>query len=324
MLALLLAYVSPYVPPKATWFFAFFGLGFPFLLVINALFFFMWLAFKPKYAVMSGLFLALGFGAIQRAIGFNPADTTSEGFEVMTYNIGKTREDFHYKDRQDKIDRFQRFIANRQPDIICIQERLPKHLDYYKQIFLGYNLHPNSETGTTIYSKYPFVKTGNLAFDTYSHNATWADIKIKGSIFRIYAVHLSSNYVPKLSDNVKEIWDDSKSILDRYNHHAIKRVDQLKEILAHAEQSPYPVVISGDFNDVPQSYVYRMISEEYQDAFTVCGKGLGQTFNSKFWGLRIDYSFASEEAKILDHKIVRSPISDHYPVVTTIALDPKT
>jgi len=273
---------------------------------------------------MSALFLALGFGAMQKTVGFNNTVADQAGFNVMTYNIGKTRVDFHYKNRQEKIDRFKNFINKEQPDIICLQERLPRHLKYYEQIFGGYHLHPDSDIGTAIYSKFPVLDAGNIAFNTKSHNATWADLDIKGKVFRIYSLHLSSNRVPNLTDNYEEIWEESKYILDKYNEHAIKRVEQLKEVLAHAKLSPHPVIINGDFNDVPLSYVYKMIDADYQDAFTECGQGLGQTFNSKFIGLRIDFSFASEQVQILKHEILDSPISDHYPVVTTIALNPKT
>jgi len=67
-----------------------------------------------------------------------------------------------------------------------------------------------------------------------------------------------------------------------------------------------------------------MIRQKYRDAFVESGQGIGQTFKSRFFGLRIDYSFASETVEILDHEILKSPISDHFPVVTTIATKPRT
>lgn len=320
---MLFAYISPFVAPSATGIFSFFGLGYPFIMVTNILFFFFWLAFKPKYALLPALFLALGFGAVKRTIGFNPAVDNQKGLTVMTYNIGKTRIDFHHKNRNEKIEAFRSFIQKEQPDVICIQERLPRHLKYYTKIFTGYELYPDSDIGTAIYSKYPILNAGNIAFNTKSHNATWIDIEAKGKKFRIYSMHLSSNRVPNLTDNVKEIWDESKYILDKYNVHAVMRVNQLKEVLAHAESSPYPVIFNGDFNDVPQSYVYKLIDEKYKDAFLEKGQGLSQTFKSRFLGLRIDYTFTDESVIILDHDILKTPISDHYPVVTTIGLDGK-
>ncbi len=280
----------------------------------------MWLAIKPKNALLSGLILLLGFNALQKAIGFNPANNADADLSIMTYNIGKTRIDFHYKGREKKIKKFKNFIQKEQPEVICIQERLPKHLDYYKQIFTGYNLHPDSDIGTAIYSKHPIINGGNIPFNTKSHNATWADIEVDKKKIRIYSIHLSSNRVTNLTDDIKEIFDESKYILSKYNEHAKVRATQLKQVLDHAAQSPYPVIINGDFNDVPQSYIYKMIDEDYKDAFREGGRGLMQTYIGRFIGLRIDFSFVSEDLKVLNHDIIKTNLSDHYPLVTTLDL----
>lgn len=320
VVALIFAYVSPYIPPAATWFFSIFGLGYPFILILNLCFLFFWLAFQPKYALLPGLFLLLGFTPLQKAIGFNEAQQSAEAVSIMTYNIGKTRIDFHKKGKEKKIEAFKKFIQKEKPDIICIQERLPRHLKIYKKIFKGYELHPDSDIGTAIYSKYPIVRSGNIPFNTKSHNATWADIKFKNQILRIYSLHLSSNRVTNLTDDIKEIFDKSKHILSKYNEHAIIRKKQLDKVLAHAKKSPHPVVINGDFNDVPQSYIYNMVAKRYKDAFRARGRGLMQTFIGRFIGLRIDFTFVDKKIEILSHDIIKTQLSDHYPVVTTLDL----
>ncbi|MGA0232338.1 MAG: endonuclease, partial [Saprospiraceae bacterium] len=50
-----LAYLSPFVNPNLTWFFSFFGLGFPILLILNLGFILLWLMLKPKYVLLSAL-----------------------------------------------------------------------------------------------------------------------------------------------------------------------------------------------------------------------------------------------------------------------------
>lgn len=270
--------------------------------------------------MLPGLFLLLGFTPLQKAIGFNSADDATEAIDIMTYNIGKTRVDFHKKGKEKKINTFKKFIKKEEPDIICIQERLPRHLKIYKKIFTGYELHPDSDIGTAIYSKYPIVRGGNIPFNTKSHNATWADIQFDDQILRIYSLHLSSNRVTNLTDDIKEIYDESRLILSKYNEHAIIRKTQLEKVLKHAAKSPHPVVINGDFNDVPQSYIYNMIDKDYVDAFRAKGRGLMQTYIGRFIGLRIDFTFVNEGIEILKHDIIKTHISDHYPVVTTLDL----
>lgn len=321
VVGLVLAYISPFINPEITGLFAIFGLGYPFILVVNIMFLVFWLLFKRKYIWLPLLGLLLGFFPIRRTIAVKLDDKKADGLSVMTYNIGKTRIDFHYKkSKRKKIDRFKKFLSDTSPDIICVQERFPYHYDYYKEIFDGYSVFPDYKLGTCIYTKLPIVNSGNIPFNTQYHNGTWADIKVGKDTCRFYSVHLSSNRVPNLTDNVKEIWEESKYILNKYNEHAQQRVSQLQQVLDHAQQSPHPVVINGDFNDVPQSYIYSMIDAKYEDAFLSSGLGLAQTFKSRFLGLRIDYTFTDKDVKVLDQQILDTPISDHLPVVTTLDL----
>ena len=321
VVGLIFAYISPFINPEITGFFAIFGLGYPFILVVNVLFLLFWLLFKRKYILLPLLGLLLGFFPLRRTIALKLDDKKEAGLSVMTFNIGKTRIDFHNKKkRQPKIDRFKKFLKKTSPDIICVQERFPYHYDHYKEIFKDYAVFPDYKLGTCIYTKLPIVNSGNIPFDTQYHNGTWADIKVDKDTFRFYSVHLSSNRVPNLTDNVKEIWEESKYILDKYNEHAQQRVSQLQKVLDHAQKSPHHIIINGDFNDVPQSSVYRMIDEKYKDAFLSSGLGLAQTFRSRFLGLRIDYAFTDPSIKVLDQKIIDTRISDHLPVVTTLGL----
>ena len=91
---------------------------------------FAWLAIKPRYALLSGLLLVLGFGAITRTIGLHSADP-GEGITLMTYNIGKTRIDFHNKGKEKKISRFKSFIQKQKPDI-CLLYTSPSPRDRQK------------------------------------------------------------------------------------------------------------------------------------------------------------------------------------------------
>ncbi|MBT8234322.1 MAG: endonuclease/exonuclease/phosphatase family protein [Bacteroidia bacterium] len=312
------AYLSPFVDPHITGFFGFFGLGFPILLICHIIFLVFWLVVKPKKSILSIIILALGYGHCTKAIGFNKPQKEEAGIEIMSYNIGYTRRLLHGKTSKSKKNAFIKFIKDENPDIICLQERAHYQFDIYEDIFDGYTLHPDKKIGTAIYTKLPIVNKGNITFDTKAHNATWIDVKYKKQILRVYSVHLSSNKVRKFSDNLKEMWDESMHILDKYNTHAKIRVNQIKEILAHAKTSKYPVVITGDFNDIPQSYIYNMMTKEYCDAFVERGSGLGKTFKTIIPGLRIDFAFVSNKLNVLEHEILKTDLSDHYPILTKV------
>ncbi|MEM8906288.1 MAG: endonuclease/exonuclease/phosphatase family protein, partial [Bacteroidota bacterium] len=92
------------------------------------------------------------------------------------------------------------------------------------------------------------------------------------------------------------------------------RAQQAHLVAEHVRNSPYPVMICGDFNETPLSYVYRILSAPLQDAFKQKGSGLGTTYAGKIPALRIDYILADRRLKILDHQILYKSYSDHYPV----------
>jgi len=83
---------------------------------------------------------------------------------------------------------------------------------------------------------------------------------------------------------------------------------------------PHPVLLCGDFNDVPNSYTYFHIKGNLQDAFLQKGFGIGRTYTSLSPTLRIDYLLASDHFRVLQCKKVELPYSDHYPVITDVAL----
>ncbi len=90
------------------------------------------------------------------------------------------------------------------------------------------------------------------------------------------------------------------------------------------EKGQGKVLLVGDFNMTPDNLTYHLITEQFHDAFALCGGGPGFTFPSegrrmtKLIGpvLRIDYLFLPDEvacssARVLDE----SGHSDHRPVL---------
>ncbi|NHX22368.1 endonuclease, partial [Escherichia coli] len=62
---------------------------------------------------------------------------------------------------------------------------------------------------------------------------------------------------------------------------------QVEQIRLAVEKSPYPVVLGGDFNAVPNSYEYYYLSQNMTDSFLEVGKGLGTTFHDYKFPIRI-------------------------------------
>ena len=81
------------------------------------------------------------------------------------------------------------------------------------------------------------------------------------------------------------------------------------------------IVVAGDFNDIPSSWLYAQVSKYLNDTYRDKGIGICRTYNGNgFPHFRIDYVFHSKEFQTLSYKRIKTDISDHYPVITSLEL----
>ena len=96
----------------------------------------------------------------------------------------------------------------------------------------------------------------------------------------------------------------------------MKRGVQAERVKEELNQSPYPVIVCGDFNDVPGSYTYETMRGNLRDAFVERGYGLGRSYNFLAPTLRIDYIFFNDSVlHAIGFRSPRTKLSDHNPVI---------
>ena len=99
-----------------------------------------------------------------------------------------------------------------------------------------------------------------------------------------------------------------------------RRPKQVDQVFSDIENCPVEAFVCGDFNDNPMSYTYYRMMRDRKDAFVEAGEGFGATY-ARLWPLlRIDYVLCPKSCNVLEHDIPRIELSDHYPVITEIAL----
>ena len=82
-------------------------------------------------------------------------------------------------------------------------------------------------------------------------------------------------------------------------------------------EKDYSLVICGDFNDVPYSYVYNTMLGDLVDGFKECGSGWMYTFRGRK-SVRIDYIFHDKSVSGLTYYKLDLSYSDHYPVLMKV------
>ncbi len=317
---LLLSYILPYIEPKKFDFLSVLSLGVPVLILVNLLFLLYWLLKVKKQLLLSLIALILGYSNVISLYKFSASKQIddSKNISVMSYNV-RLFNAFEWLPDKDVNKKIAEFIKDKNPDILCLQDyRSDKAVSlegYYKyENVSGKNI----KNGQAIFSKYPIIHSGSVEFpDTYN-NAIFVDVVKKNDTIRIYNVHLQSL---KIDINNEEILNETSEKLVNSVSNTFKiQQEQTELFLEHKKQSPYKMIICGDFNNTAYSYVYKRIKGDLQDAFVEAGNGFGRTYNFKFFPVRIDFILVDNAFEVNRFKTYDVELSDHYPVMSSVKI----
>ena len=325
-----IAYVLPFLAPKIFPILSVLTLFMPLFFIFNGLFFVYWAVQFKKRMILSGLVLLMGITFINKFYKFSTKDypEADKDFSVMSYNV-RLFNVFKWLDRDDVPEHILAFINDKNPDIVCIQEfsnsaNLDLKVYRHRYIFMGGN---KIKTGQAIFSKFPIIDQGNIAFPNSNNNVVFADIKKGKDIIRVYNMHLQSI---KISPDVNEINENidainqgkSQKLFNRISI-AFKQQQQQAEIIKeHKKDCPYPIIICGDLNNSAFSYVYRNIKGKLKDAFEEAGKGFGPTYKFRYYPARIDYIFADDNMTVKKFEsFPEFENSDHYPIMAKLSME---
>lgn len=349
IITLLLCYLATVTNPAKYWYFAFFGLSYPFILLANLVFVVYWLIRKKWYAIISLFTILIGYQSLTYTIGFRgktnpPLTKDSSAIKLMTYNV------HYFKKFGAELDTSTRngilnLIKKEKPDVIGIQEFFTrkkgkydikdslieildtKHFYYKPSIDNGYE-----SSGIAVFSKFPIINKGIVELDdpNSGNGGIWVDIKKEGKIFRAFIVHLASisfqpedyNYLTKLKADLAPQEDvvSGKRIARRLKDAFIKRSHQVRLLKSYTDSCTTPYIIMGDFNDTPVSYTLNTLTKGMKNAFNEKGSGLAITYNGEFPNFQIDYILCTPHFDIKSYNIIKESYSDHYPITSNVSL----
>lgn len=349
VLLFLAACMAPYISPAWFWPISFITLAFPFLLGILVIFLGGWLFFNYRYALLSLIALLLGWKSISAFVAFkmpsgNKAATGGNTLTVMSYNVSQFG---LYREKDSKYNRQAMFamIKKQELDIACFQdfytsekkndfnnrEDISREMELpYRYFSSDFNRDGMQHWGSIIYSRFPIIASDKVKMSDgpKSESLIYADIVRNQDTLRIINMHLESyrfnekdySAIRKIKNQEDTGLKATKSIIQKMRDAYIRRSQQADIVGNFIRQSPYPVIVCGDFNDTPASYTYFTIKGDLQDAFLQKGFGIGRTFTGLAPTLRIDYVFVSNHFKVNSFRKINSDLSDHYPVITSLSL----
>lgn len=319
--ALLISYLAPFVDPADFWPVSFFGLFYKPILLLNVTLLLVWIVRRKRRWMYNAFFILIGFQFIARSIQFNESTHSADDIKICTFN---TSVQMVYEDGNTSKE-IDQYLSAQEYDVAILIEWLDKKGNinsktYPHQQFVRLNSKQNRhDYGIKLVSKHKIINWERIKYDHFTNNmAAYFDIDVDGTIIRFMATHLQSNGVSSRDYHTLvnvEVGDEYKNyalnFAKRLQKLIIRRSNQTKTILETIEDSPYPVIILGDFNDTPQSFTYQTLKKGRKDAFVEKGNGWGATYLKPFPIMRIDYILHDEELTCTSYKCISNIKSDH-------------
>jgi len=316
------------------------------------LFILFWLFVKPRWSLVSLIAIVLAYKPITAIIPLRFASSFTKQkqdstLRIMSWNV-EHFDILEHKTRPEIKQQMLELVKDYQPDIACFQEMvgsdtiasainyIPEMMSQMSMSYFNYSFNRKIDFdgkhhfGIICFSKYPIINKQTISFFPHDYNSIfqYSDI-IKGTdTFRVFNIHLqslkfSSNNLKFIDDPELKSEEDikaSKNLIYKLKIGFLKRKTQSERIRAEINNSPYPVIICGDFNDVPNSYAYTTIGSDMKNAFAEKGSGIGRTFSGISPTLRIDNIFMSDVFSVQQFTRIEKKLSDHFPILADIEL----
>lgn len=304
---------NAWIPPNFIGGLNLLSLGFPYLIALYVLLTLVWVFQRKKIAIAFVAGTLLFYNPVRRWVNISPKTEKAENFKtvrnikVLTFNVKYG--DFGW-------DKVKKYITDQDADIILVQEK-----DTNKVIRKDMIKYPS----VILKTKHKILRQEALIEDQARGNSFFADVDINGKIIRVVNVYLEPFRLHKSMFKFDGLAKEGGKIATLLSHMTPTfkaHEEQIKKIRKVIDFSPYPVILAGDFNSVPNSYEYYSLGKDLQDAFLTVGNGGSSSFHDYKVPLRIDYIFSSKSIIPLSYKVDQSvKLSDHYPVIAEFLLN---
>ena len=265
-------------------------------------------------------------GAFQKSFFHQPSPGPDQAFiktlRIMSYNVHGCKG----MDRRISTERIARLIARHHPDVVALQELDMGRLRSFgidqaqriaSQLEMSFQFHPaalhnDGQYGNAILSRYPMALIKKDVLPKLwrkalleSRGAVWVAVDFHGTKINVINTHLS-------------LWPKEQLL-------------QIKKILSTdwlgCPDCNGPIVLCGDLNTSPKSFVYKEICKKLKDSqLMLNGHKPAKTWSASYPIRRIDHVFVSQEFCVNSIQVSRTALdklaSDHLPIIVELGLEP--
>ena len=312
------------------------GLLLPLLIVLNLGFLAFWVLFKSRFMLIPIVGFLIGYVPVRQYCPVNiPQSAPAGSFKVLSYNVWQFGDGHHPSPILE-------YIKAQKADIVCLQEANINILGAQYVDSVMQSDYPFRDTIThggdvvAMFSKFPIHGKERIPFESRGNVSAAFRVQIQGRTVIVVNNHLESTglSLEEKSDfklMVKgELPPDtarhvSKMLIKQLGTATKKRAPQAEAVARYiAYHRGTPIIVCGDFNDSPVSYVHRTIAKGLTDCYVATGNGPGISYHVNGFFVRIDNILCTDDFTPYDCHIDRSiKASDHYPIVCWLKMSNK-
>ena len=341
VMLVLVAYSDHFDPEKHP-FLGCVGMVFPFFLIANLLILIVWLFINWKRSWIPLVAYLLAIPAIRVYFPLHFRHEPPAGsLKVISYNVDCYNE---VKSAPNSQVLVYNYLKQQNADIVCLQEDVAikpdstfqlSHLYPYNDTVHMGNLKSSLINAVGVHSRYPILRKEKLAFDSNANGAAAFFLLIGHDTVCVVNLHLESTHLTNVdrkrySDIISGDMDhnqaeaETRMIYGKLSAAMAQRARQADWLHNYIERhSRYPLIVCGDMNDTPISYVRRTVAQGLTDCYVESGCGLGFSYRRKGFRFRIDNIFCSSHFEPYNCYVDDTvEASDHYPVITWLHRQP--
>ena len=306
-------FVNSFLSPSFFSYFNLLSLAFPGLMILNIILCIFWILHRKKRAIVFIITSLFFYLPTLRWVNFHSSTPEKGSLKVISFNNKGKKSVEDYLNKQNA-------------DLVFLQESGTMGVSM-PVLNLKYQTH--QDWLISIYSRYPIIRQGMIVDDVHNiGKAQYADVEIDGTIIRCINLYLEPYFFDKKKIKPTDDVDDNerigrkivKTLIKTYKIHA----EQVTPIQDFIIKSPYPIILCGDFNSVPNSYEYYQLSKVLTDAFVEKVNGSATSFHDYKIPIRIDYILSSKSIVPQSYKVDRTLYeSDHFPVFAEFKINKK-
>jgi endonuclease/exonuclease/phosphatase (EEP) superfamily protein YafD len=328
--------------PFDGWVAGFMMMSFPAAILVHLISVPIWFLINRRRALWPVITVVVGCIFLPRTFAFgkkhNANESQEQTFKVMSYNahVFMLNADRRNAENREQIGKMKDWIAESGADILCLPEFYDEDIKLFRTTSHFRNagfkhvvkmkktrrVKEKQYWGLALFSKFPIIGSKDTVFQA-QNGMIRADIKVGNDTVRVIALHLYSMTLnlSKLAHQkqVDGVVREGKFTFAKMKDGFKMRSREVGALESWARSSPYPVILCGDFNEIPYGYVYGRLRQKYANAFEEKGSGFGFTFNHIPYFIRIDHQFYDQaKLKLEDFQTFRNvKYSDHYPLMGT-------